>query len=46
VCQRADYYERGNRRWIPMKRLKTIGNTAVDLTLESADCQLLFQFED
>jgi hypothetical protein len=46
VCQRADFYDRGNRFWKPMKRLKTTGNTAVDLTLESSDCQLLFQFED
>lgn len=46
VCQSADYYERGNRRWIPMKRLKTKVNPAVDVTLEEAGCQLLFQFED
>ncbi|MBO4381577.1 MAG: hypothetical protein J5799_01415 [Bacteroidales bacterium] len=46
VCQRADYYERGNRRWIQMKRLKNKVKPAMDLTLESADCQLLFQFED
>lgn len=46
VCQRADYYERGNHLWKPMKRLKTVGNPSVDITLESADCQLLFQFED
>lgn len=25
VCQSADYYDSGNRRWIPMKRLKTVG---------------------
>lgn len=46
VCQRADYYERGNHLWKPMKRLKTVGNPSVDITLESADCQLLFHFED
>ena len=46
VCQFADYYDRGNRRWIPMKRLKTVGNPSVDVTLESSDCQLLFQFEE
>ena len=46
VCQSADYYDRGNRRWIPMKRLKSVGNPKVDITLESSDCQLLFQFED
>ena len=46
VCQHAEYYERGNRRWIPMKRLKTKVKPAMDLTLESSDCQLLFQFED
>lgn len=46
VCQSADYYDRGNRRWIPMKRLKPVGNPSVDVTLESSDCQLLFQFEE
>lgn len=46
VCQSADYYDRGNRRWIQMKRLKTVGSPSVDVTLESSDCQLLFQFED
>ncbi|MBO7587736.1 MAG: hypothetical protein J6T13_11270 [Bacteroidales bacterium] len=46
VCQSADYYDRGNRRWIPMKRQKAVGSPSVDVTLESADCQLLFQFED
>ena len=46
VCQSADYYDRGNRRWIPMKRLKSVGNPSVDVTLESSDCQLLFQFEE
>ena len=46
VCQSADYYDRGNRRWIPMKRLKAVGNLSVDVTLESSDCQLLFQFEE
>lgn len=46
VCQSADYYDRGDRRWIPMKRQKAVGNPSVDLTLESVDCQLLFQFEE
>ena len=46
VCQSADFYERGNHRWIPMKRLKSVGNPSVDVTLESSDCQLLFQFEE
>lgn len=46
VCQSADYYDRGNRRWIPMKRLKTVGSPSADVTLESANCQLLFQFEE
>ena len=46
VCQSADYYDRGNRRWIQMKRLKTVGSPSVDVTLESSDCQLLFQFEE
>ena len=46
VCQSADYYERGNRRWIPMKRLKSVGNPSVDVTLEFSDCQLLFQFDE
>jgi predicted nucleotidyltransferase len=45
VCQSADYYDRGNCRWIPMKRQKAVGSPSVDVTLESSDCQLLFQFE-
>lgn len=46
VCQRADYYDRGNQRWIPMRRLKTVGSPSADVTLESVNCQLLFQFEE
>ena len=34
VCQSADYYDRGNRRWIPMKRLKPVGNLSVEVMLE------------
>ena len=46
VCQSADYYDRSNRQWIPLKRLKTVGNPSVDITLESSDCRLLFRFEE
>lgn len=46
VCQSADYFDRGNRRWIPMKRLKTVGNPSMDITLESSDCRLLFLVEE
>ncbi|MBR4912911.1 MAG: hypothetical protein IKZ54_08755 [Bacteroidales bacterium] len=46
VCQSTDYYDRCDRRWIPMKRWKSVGSPLVNVTLESSDCQLLFQFEE
>ncbi len=46
VCQKAEYYARDNLRWLPMKRMKPVVSPAVDITLESAECQLLFQFEE
>ncbi len=43
ICQSADYYDRGNRRWIPLKRVKSVGHP-LDVSLDS--CQLMFQFQE
>ena len=46
ICNRAEYYDRSDGKWVPLTRVNTVGDPTIEIQQDQARCQLIFKTDN
>ena len=46
ICDRAEYYDRSDGKWIPLTRVNTVGYPTFEIQQDQTRCQLIFKTDN